>query len=70
MPKVNIGEIYKHYKGNTYKIIAIAKHSETTEEMIVYQSTKDSQIWVRPASMWHNIIDEVGTPRFTLIDKN
>lgn len=70
MQKINIGEIYRHYKGNTYKIIAIAKHSESTEEMIVYQSTKDSQVWVRPSSMWNNIIDDAGTLRFTLVDKS
>ena len=48
MQEITIGKIYKHYKGNLYKIINFAKHSETTEDMIVYQSIKTGEIWVRP----------------------
>jgi len=66
MQKIEIGRKYKHYKGNIYKIIAIAKHSETCEDMIVYQSIKNGDIWVRPYHMWNEIIDEKGTLRFTL----
>ena len=40
MQKIEIGATYKHYKGNVYKIIALAKHSETLEDMIVYQAVK------------------------------
>lgn len=65
MQEITIGKIYRHYKGNEYKIIAFAKHSETCEDMIVYQSTK-GDTWVRPRSMWNDIIDENGTLRFTL----
>ena len=63
---IEVGKIYKHYKGNLYKIIALAKHSETTEDMIVYQSVKDNDIWVRPQKMWNEKIDKNGTLRFTL----
>ena len=66
MQEISIGKTYRHYKGNTYKIIAFAKHSETTEDMIVYQSTKNGETWVRPKSMWNEVIDEKGTLRFTL----
>ena len=66
MQEISIGKTYKHYKGNLYKIIAFAKHSETTEDMIVYQSTKDGATWVRPKYMWNEIIDDNGTLRFTL----
>lgn len=66
MQEITIGKNYKHYKGNIYKIINFAKHSETTENMIVYQSTKTGEIWVRPRKMWNEIIDEKGTLRFTL----
>ena len=66
MQKIEIGKTYKHYKGNIYKIIAFAKHSETCEDMIVYQSIKDGATWVRPKSMWNEIIDSDGTLRFTL----
>ena len=66
MQKIEVGKIYQHYKGNEYKIIALAKHSETLEEMVVYQSIKDKQVWVRPISMWNDIINEHKTLRFTL----
>lgn len=48
MQEITIGKIYKHYKGNIYKIIALGKHSETEEDMIVYQSVKNGDIWIRP----------------------
>ena len=66
MQEIAVGKFYKHYKGNLYKIIALGKHSENLEEMIVYQSVKDGQIWIRPKSMWNEIIDNNGTLRFTL----
>lgn len=66
MQEITVGKFYKHYKGNLYKIIALGKHSENLEEMIVYQSVKNGQIWIRPKSMWNEIIDNNGTLRFTL----
>ncbi len=66
--KIQIGKTYKHYKGNLYKIIAFCKHSETLEDMIVYQSVEEDKTWVRPKNMWNNIIDDKGTLRFTLVD--
>lgn len=68
MQKIEVGKTYIHYKGNKYKIIALAKHSETLEDMVVYQSLAQGGIWVRPMSMWNNVIDDKGTLRFTLID--
>ena len=66
MQEITIGKTYRHYKGNKYKIIAFAKHSETCEDMIVYQSTTTGATWVRPRYMWNEIVDEKGTLRFTL----
>ncbi len=52
---------YRHFKGNEYKVIYIAKHSETLEEMVVYQALYgDFGIWVRPATMWNEIIEREG----------
>ena len=68
MQEIIVGKKYKHYKGNIYKIIALARHSETMEDMIVYQSIKNHDIWVRPKQMWNEVVDIDNTPRFTLID--
>jgi hypothetical protein len=69
---IQIGGIYKHYKGNLYKVIAIAKHSETLEEVVVYEALYAGdfpmrQVWVRPASMWNETVN--GIPRFELVKK-
>lgn len=46
--KLSVG-IYEHYKGNRYKIIAVGRHSETLEEIVIYQSLYGSgDFWVRP----------------------
>ena len=50
--------IYKHYKGNFYTVISIARHSETLEEMVVYKNNKD-ECWVRPRKMFEeNVLVE------------
>ena len=66
MQEITVGKNYKHYKGNLYKIVALAKHSETLEDMIVYQAVETGATWVRPKSMWNEVVDEKGTLRFTL----
>lgn len=66
MQEITVGKIYKHYKGNLYKIIALGKHSENLEEMVVYQSVKDGLVWIRPKTMWNETVDDNGTLRFTL----
>ena len=64
---IHIGSIYEHYKGNRYKIIAIARHSESLEELVVYQGLyENSEIWVRPLSMFFENVGE--KPRFRLVD--
>lgn len=69
MQKIEAGKTYRHYKGNIYKIICIAKHSETLEDMIVYQSVKTGEKWCRPYHMWNETVDKNGTLRFTLIEE-
>ncbi len=61
---------YKHFKGNEYRVIAIAKHSETLEPMVIYQALYGDQgIWVRPATMWNETVDKENYhgPRFQYI---
>ena len=66
MQEISVGKVYRHYKGNIYEIIALAKHSETLEDMVVYKSVNDGKTWVRPQKMWNEIVDKNGTLRFTL----
>jgi Uncharacterized protein conserved in bacteria len=50
---VKIGKKYRHFKGNEYLVINIARHSETLEEMVVYQALYGERgIWVRPLEMF------------------
>jgi len=50
--EVIIGAKYRHFKGNEYEIIAVACHSETMEELVIYKSLSDGTIWARPKSMF------------------
>ena len=68
MLKIEIGKTYKHFKGNVYKIINIAKCSETQKELIIYQSQSTGDVWARPKEMWNEIVDDKNTLRFTLLD--
>ena len=52
---------YRHFKGMEYEVLCVAKHSETNEPMVVYRALYgDNEIWVRPASMWNEIIERDG----------
>ena len=66
MQEITVGKTYRHFKGNMYKVVGFAKHSETLEDMVVYESLRNNTLWVRPASMWNEIVDDQGTLRFTL----
>lgn len=62
--------IYEHFKGNPYKIIAIARHSETLEEYVVYKALYgDGGLWVRPKKMFFESVKVNGReiPRFKCI---
>ena len=61
---------YRHFKGNEYRVIGMARHSETMEEMVVYQALYgEGGLWVRPAHMWSEQVDRDGYsgPRFAYI---
>lgn len=62
---------YRHFKGNYYELIGIAKHSETLEPMVVYRALYgEGGLWVRPASMWTEIVhkENYHGPRFQYVD--
>ncbi len=58
---------YKHYKGKEYKVIGIATHSETLEEMVIYEALYEiegkglNSLWVRPKKMFEEKIELNGT---------
>ena len=59
---------YRHFKGGEYRVFCMARHSETGEEMVVYQALYGERgIWVRPASMWNETVERDGKTfqRFT-----
>ena len=69
MEEIKLGK-YRHFKGNEYEVIAIAKHSETTEDYVVYRALYgNGGMWVRPASMWNETVERDGVTykRFTYI---
>lgn len=64
--------IYKHFKGNMYEVIDTGLHSETLEEMVIYKALYgDGQIWIRPRSMWDDVVEYNGkkVKRFTDISE-
>lgn len=63
---------YRHFKGNEYEVIGIAKHSEDEQAMVVYRALYgDSILWIRPADMWNEEITREGKTfkRFTQISE-
>ena len=51
--KIKIGKKYRHFKGNEYLVLHVAKHSETLEDLVVYQALYGERgIWVRPLEMF------------------
>ena len=65
-----MGQYYRHFKGNVYHVLHIAKHSETLEDMVVYQAMYGERgIWVRPKAMFEELIERDGQTfrRFELI---
>lgn len=71
MSKIKLGK-YQHHKGNFYRVIGLAKHSETLEELVVYECLYDnprSKLWVRPAKMFTEKVAYQGkvVPRFRFV---
>ena len=62
---------YRHFKGGEYEVLAVARHSETEEPMVVYRALYgEGGVWVRPAAMWNETVERDGktAPRFTRTD--
>jgi hypothetical protein len=62
--------LYRHYKGNDYRVIGVARHSETEVPLVVYQALYGERgLWVRPAAMFNEKVEVGGkcVPRFTRV---
>ena len=73
MEQPKVGDFYEHSKsGKKYKIIAVGKHSETLEDLVVYEAQYDnlmSKVWIRPLSNFTEEVEinEQKLPRFKKI---
>ena len=68
------GAIYQHYKGKLYRVIGLGKHSESLEDVVLYEALYDNplgRLWCRPISMWFEIVELDGdkVPRFKFMFK-
>lgn len=62
--------LYRHYKGHEYRVLGIARHSETLEPLAVYQALYGGRgLWVRPAAMFAETVETGGrrVPRFARV---
>ncbi|MDP3995074.1 MAG: DUF1653 domain-containing protein [bacterium] len=64
--------MYEHFKGKQYRVLGVGKHSETLEDMVVYEALYDNELgklWVRPLGMFLEHVEKEGYsgPRFRYI---
>jgi hypothetical protein len=67
---------YRHYKGNLYEVVGVARHSETMAELVVYRALYDdpqwgtNSLWVRPRAMFVEEVELEGrkVPRFARVE--
>ena len=63
MNQIKINGIYKHFKGDYYLLVDVAKHSETGEDYVVYRKLyEDCALWVRPLEMFLEEVDREKYP--------
>lgn len=63
MDKPKPQQTFRHFKGSSYVVLGIGKYEPNQEEVVIYQSLKDDQIWVRPLVVWNEAVSP-GQPRF------
>jgi hypothetical protein len=71
---LKLNGLYRHYKGKMYKVHQVVRHSETLEELVLYETLYENPAgkwWVRPATMFLEtvVIDGVAKPRFEWIEE-
>lgn len=74
MREIKVGKRYRHFKGMIVKVIALAKHSETLEDMVIYVHEGTDEVWARPLDLFTSRVDKEKYPnikeeyRFTEYD--
>ena len=59
--EVEVGKTYKHFKGDLYLVLDIAKHSETEEEMVIYKALYgDNLVWIKPLENFTEVVNRNG----------
>lgn len=68
-PEIRPDQMWRHFKGGVYRVLYLAKQSETKEEYVIYTSDDGGTVWARPVSMWLETVERDGKsqPRFELI---
>lgn len=59
---IEVGKTYKHFKGHVVNVIALAKHTETEETLVVYKHLETNDIWARPYDMFNSFVDRTKYP--------
>ena len=75
MEKPQPGDLYRHYKNKLYRVIGTARHSETLEELVVYEALYHNDLgslWVRPLGMFMEeiVIDGLRQRRFAPVEES
>ena len=60
--KIEVGKTYRHFKGNIYEVICIAKHTESMEDMVIYKHIGTNEYWARPYDMFNSLVDKEKYP--------
>lgn len=62
---IEVGKIYKHFKGHVYKVINIALDSEDLSKKVIYENVNDGKVWVRDYDMFNSLVDKEKYPNIT-----